>query len=183
MVMPYKPKYCCQCGEPIERTYWTLLTSRRFCELCETDYKLEDWIPRAIFAVGILFGLFGMGMFLQKAEKPLNLVSSNSTNINKSLVNNQVSVNANAQSFAKLQETNHVPEQLPSKSTITAIKQNLKTQKVENQPSAAPEIVYFCGAETKKGMPCSRRMKGGGRCWQHTGKAAMLPPEKLIASQ
>ncbi len=181
--MPYKPKFCCQCGEPIERAGWTLLTSRRFCELCETDYKLDDWIPRAIVAAGILFGIFGLGTFLQKAEKPLSLASGNSTNINKSAVNTQVSVNANAQSFVKIQETNLDGRQLPSKSPIAAAKQDLKAQKVENQPSAAQEKIYFCGAETKKGTPCKRHGKVGGRCWQHEGKPAMLPPEKLIASQ
>ncbi len=181
--MPYKPKFCCQCGEQIERAGWTLLTSRRFCELCETDYKLDDWIPRAIVVAGILFGMFGLGTFLQKAEKPLNLASGNSANINKSLVNNQVSVNSNAQSFAGIQETNLAAGQLPSKIPIVAPKQNLKVQKVENRLSVTPETVYFCGAETKKGTPCTRRMKGGGRCWQHAGKTAMLSPEKLIASQ
>jgi len=45
------------------------------------------------------------------------------------------------------------------------------------------ETVYFCGAPTKKGTPCSRRVRGGGRCWQHQGQNAMLPPEKLTASR
>ncbi len=181
--MPYKPKFCCECGEQIERTRWTLLTSRRFCELCETDFKLDDLIPKATVAAGILLGIFGLGMFLQKAEKPLNLVSGNSPNINKSVVNTQVSVNANAQSFAKIQETNFAAAQSPTKYPTALPKQDLKTQKVENQPRAAQETMYFCGAETKKGTPCSRRMKGGGRCWQHVGKPAMLPPEKLVASR
>jgi hypothetical protein len=29
---------------------------------------------------------------------------------------------------------------------------------------------YFCGAVTKKGTPCSRRVKAPGRCWQHAGQ-------------
>jgi hypothetical protein len=41
------------------------------------------------------------------------------------------------------------------------------------------EEVYFCGAETKKGTPCSRRVKGNTRCYQHKGMPAMLPPDKL----
>ena len=36
------------------------------------------------------------------------------------------------------------------------------------------EAVYFCGAATKKGTPCSRRVKRPGeRCWQHAGMPAM----------
>jgi hypothetical protein len=40
--------------------------------------------------------------------------------------------------------------------------------------------VYICGARTKKGTPCSRRVHGNVRCWQHKGMSAMLPPEKLV---
>jgi hypothetical protein len=181
--MPYKPKFCCECGEPIERINWTLLTSRRFCQLCATDFKLDDLIPKATVGIAILFGIFGLGTFLKKAEKPLNLASGNSTNVNKSVVNTQVSFAANAQSFAKIQETNLAVAPSLLKPPIAPAKQDLKTQKVENQANAAQETIYFCGAETKKGTPCTRRVKGGGRCWQHVGKAAMLPSEKLVASR
>lgn len=47
-------------------------------------------------------------------------------------------------------------------------------------PSAVDEQVYMCGARTKKGTPCSRRVHGLVRCWQHKGLPAMLPAEKLI---
>jgi hypothetical protein len=44
----------------------------------------------------------------------------------------------------------------------------------------AAEEVYLCGARTKKGTPCSRRVHGPVRCWQHKGSPAMLPQEKLL---
>ncbi len=38
----------------------------------------------------------------------------------------------------------------------------------------SPERVYICGARTKKGTACSRRVKKSGiRCWQHQGMQAM----------
>ena len=47
-------------------------------------------------------------------------------------------------------------------------------------PSASSEEeVYLCGAQTKKGTPCSRRVHGPVRCWQHKGSRAMMPPDKL----
>jgi hypothetical protein len=49
-------------------------------------------------------------------------------------------------------------------------------------PSAAKVTVddtYLCGARTKKGTPCSRRVHGPTRCWQHKGLPSMLPVEKL----
>src|SRR5215813_3186600 len=46
-------------------------------------------------------------------------------------------------------------------------------------PAALVEDIYTCGARTKKGTPCSRRVHGPVRCWQHKGMPAMLPQEKL----
>jgi hypothetical protein len=51
---------------------------------------------------------------------------------------------------------------------------------VADAPTDPNEIVSICGARTKKGTPCQRRVRGTGRCWQHRGMPAMLPPEKLI---
>lgn len=51
------------------------------------------------------------------------------------------------------------------------------------QPSPATEAVYICGARTKKGTPCSRRVHGPVRCWQHKGAPAMLPLEKLLVKE
>jgi hypothetical protein len=45
------------------------------------------------------------------------------------------------------------------------------------------EDVYICGARTKKGTPCSRRVHGPVRCWQHKGLPAMLPVDKLRVSE
>ena len=45
--------------------------------------------------------------------------------------------------------------------------------------ASSEEEVYLCGAQTKKGTPCSRRVHGPVRCWQHKGARAMMPPEKL----
>ena len=47
-------------------------------------------------------------------------------------------------------------------------------------PASLPaDDVYICGARTKKGTPCSRRVHGEVRCWQHKGMPAMLPTDKL----
>jgi hypothetical protein len=48
------------------------------------------------------------------------------------------------------------------------------------RPTEPEEVVYVCGARTKKGTPCQRRVRGPGRCWQHRGMPAILPPSKLI---
>jgi hypothetical protein len=48
------------------------------------------------------------------------------------------------------------------------------------RPTDPTEVVSICGARTQKGTPCQRRVRGTGRCWQHKGMPAMLPPNKLI---
>jgi hypothetical protein len=51
------------------------------------------------------------------------------------------------------------------------------------QPTPVLEQLYTCGARTKKGTPCSRRVHGPVRCWQHKGAKAMLPQEKLLVKE
>ena len=61
-----------------------------------------------------------------------------------------------------------------------------RTASAPTQNSSPPvtiEETYLCGARTKKGTPCSRRVHGPVRCWQHKGAAAMLPQEKLLIKE
>lgn len=48
------------------------------------------------------------------------------------------------------------------------------------QSPGSGEQFSICGARTKKGKPCSRRVHGPVRCWQHKGLPAMLPAAKLV---
>lgn len=51
-----------------------------------------------------------------------------------------------------------------------------------NDTESREELAWICGARTKKGAPCSRRVRAQNeRCWQHRGKRAQLAPKKLIA--
>ncbi len=188
--MSYKPKYCCQCGEKVERTNWQPWTNRRFCELCETDFGLYDWIPTLVLALGLILAVVGIGSLGRKQEKDLvvlsNQASDNLRNSNKAFIAqsnttpnlNQITV----QPSVTVKENNSQP-QIKSLADA-AFKTNEKSTSFEKQPNTAQEIVYFCGAQTKKGTPCTRHVKNAGaRCWQHVGQPAMLPPEKLIANK
>jgi hypothetical protein len=47
--------------------------------------------------------------------------------------------------------------------------------------SSADEPGYICGARTKKGTPCHRRVHvAGERCFQHKGMPSLLPESKLV---
>jgi hypothetical protein len=73
------------------------------------------------------------------------------------------------------------------KPTPLVVERLVNTPATQNSASAttpvAVEDVYICGARTKKGTPCSRRVHGPVRCWQHKGLPAMLPVDKLRVSE
>ncbi|HQU82909.1 MAG TPA: hypothetical protein PKY59_07280 [Pyrinomonadaceae bacterium] len=185
--MLYKAVFCNECGQEIERTSDKPWKNTRFCDVCEKDKTGAVWIPRIFIIVFTVFGLFGIGKTFFVTEKPLNLTAkqfaetSNETkkNANKaenSAVKTVESANSN-QSNLKVSDSNRtqISPEKPQK-TLAAQTKN-ESQTSQDAPT------YYCGAETKKGTPCSRKVKGGGRCWQHKGQAAILPPEKLLAVQ
>lgn len=182
--MPYKPKHCCQCGEKIDRIAWKPWTSRRFCELCETELGIYDWIPRVLVGIGLLFGLYGIGSFLQKPEAQLTVASNQLAALNaksnsikpQSATQNSFTDNVHlpTESSNAAAQTKTLPAPTPS---------DLKIRQAVATAAQPPEKVFFCGAQTKKGAMCSRRIKNGGRCWQHEGQAAMMPQEKLLAAR
>ena len=67
----------------------------------------------------------------------------------------------------------------PSPIVIQRVTSPTNTNSQPASQTSAVDDVYSCGARTKKGTPCSRRVHGPVRCWQHKGKPAMLPVEKL----
>ena len=177
--MLFRPTFCAHCGEKIERADWSVWTSRRFCPVCESEFKGQDLIPRAVVALGVLVGLFGVGSYmksgsasdLRAAKQPQRFVEKQ--NAPEPVVNSNLAVqppapagNARAP-IAEVQ--NSVP---PAPAAPTA--ESFTKPKVEQA-----DPVYFCGAETKKGTPCSRRVKGNTRCFQHIGMPAMLTADKL----
>lgn len=185
--MNYKPKYCCQCGERVERTKWTILSSTRFCQVCATDFVAREWIPRIAFLLISVFGVVELFGYFQTAEKPLKITAARSVEQNAETKRTLVNRSLNEKSAAEApivpvpQNAANTDRQPPHQMAVSA-KQTAPAENSKNQ-SNAEESTYFCGAGTKKGTPCSRRVKGGGRCWQHAGQPAILPPEKLIASR
>lgn len=181
--MPYKPKYCCQCGEKIDRIDWKPWTSRRFCQLCETEFGIYDKLRGVLVVVGLLLGLYGAGSYFQKPGRQLDVAPQQFAALN---VKNDAAQPKTAApvSTASLQlSAQTVNSAAPTKTQTAPAAANLTAKPAKAKITEAAEKVYFCGAPTRKGTMCSRRVKNGGRCWQHAGQAALLPPEKLIAAQ
>ena len=179
MPVLYKPKFCCQCGEPIERVEWKLWTSRRFCGVCESVQKHFDLMPRAVLAVGLVAGLFGFsGLMTRPAAEPVRSVQLVSAK--------PASVTSNRSQESPVNTT--VPgrksSEVSSSNTSAESQIPVRVAGVPTNTTVAPsEPVYFCGAATKKGTPCSRRVKTPGRCWQHMGQPSILADPKVSRSK
>lgn len=161
--MLYRPKYCCNCGEKIERAEWSLWSSRRFCELCETEFKGADYLPRALVAAGLILSLFGFSSLLSRSQNSNGPAG--------------VAPKAALKPAAPAKQVQATTAEMPSVTPRISVPENTanNAQKTTEQPagtaSSSDAPAYYCGALTKKGTPCSRKVKAKGtRCWQHADK-------------
>lgn len=163
-----KPSFCCNCGEKVERVEWHLWNSRRFCELCETEFQFEEWWPRAAIGLILVFGFTGIGFHYLESDEP-KIVEQYS----EPVVSRPRSISSPLIRQKNLQKLD--VEQSPVKASTAedmvgperSVPRSKKVASATEQPIEAEQEVVYCGFLTKKGTPCSRRVKGGGRCWQH----------------
>lgn len=190
--MLYKPNYCCSCGEKIERLEWHIWTNRRFCELCETEHQFDEWLKKIVPGIFILFGIFGIGSLFTETDNSNIKLENKSELVTSENIDRE---SAKPKTLKKVQTEGLKPEvkvknEDLSKKDVGTNTQNLplevdtaskKVVRVRDTQKSSVETVYFCGAATKKGSPCSRKVKGGGRCWQHEGRDAILSDQELLA--
>lgn len=175
--MFYRPNFCCNCGEKIERAAWPLSASRKFCDLCQSEYKLRDWAPRAMAVVGLVVIVAGVSSFFRPAPETGSGGSKKARSAVSDLQIGQSKVNSNATLNPSPQSQLGTNANIPA-DTISVAKVNPKAQPAKN----ADEPIYYCGAMTKKGTPCTRRVKKlGDRCWQHAGMPSMLETGSRIS--
>jgi len=159
--MLYKPKYCSNCAEKIARVDWNLLTSRRFCDVCAVENKRYDLIPRVTVGAGMLSLMFGFGTLFggsSALNTPVQVASP-------------VKLRAEKPSEPVSERPAVSTSVPPSASPNISLNSSPGTAQPKDGNKQVPERVYYCGALTKKGTPCSRKVKAAGlRCYQHEGK-------------
>ncbi len=150
----YKPNFCSQCGTKLLRLRWHIWTSRRFCDECARRLRKERFVPWLLAGLTLVSSGYCVGRARRAPPPPLTIVRRADSPLTS-------------------------PED-PGRSN-TPTKLGLSSEK-PSTPSTetVAEEVYLCGTRTKKGTPCSRRVHGPVRCWQHKGSPAMLPQEKLL---
>jgi len=156
----YKPNFCAECGERVARERWHVWTSRRFCPACDAPRRARRIAaPLALWACLIFLG-FVLGRAGRPAAPPLVVVRGGAA-----------SGEVTSRAAGGVGTTDDGGRPGPSYGADGT---------ESERPTDPLEVVSICGARTKKGTPCSRRVRGTGRCWQHRGKPAVLPPQKLI---
>ena len=149
----YRPKFCAECSAKIIRLNWHFWTSRRFCQRCSPRFTRDQ--AKRVLITGVAVFLLGMAVGqAARTSAPPVLIQRSQDSI---LVTDPVKASG--------------PTMVDGRSgSVAAAKPNSLT---------SSEEVYSCGARTRKGTACSRRVHGPVRCWQHLGLPAMLPQEQL----
>lgn len=162
----YRPNFCADCGERVLRERWRLWTSRRFCPACERRHG-RAWVRPLVACCLLACVAFATGRLMRPAPPPLTIERRELPL--PALLAQQTRPGGAAQ-----------PDSSPHAPQSQTPAQYGPDGTASERPTDPFEVVSICGARTRKGTPCSRRVRGTGRCWQHRGKPAMLPASKLI---
>ena len=157
--MFYRPKFCCHCGEKISRAKWLPWTSRRFCEFCEVEQMQHELLPKAVIVVALLIGAAGIvSYFGSSGNSPLARTKSEPSD--------------RVHELKRPASDREKPKEDVTEAQISPPVDVPEATKLQRgaKPVPSTEPVYYCGALTRKGTPCTRRLKTKGRCWQHIGQ-------------
>lgn len=171
----YKPNFCAECGARVERARWRVWTSRKFCRDCARRFRRSRIFSTviagaALFSLGLVCGRF------QRATPP-PLIVERATELPAAPLPLTASKDAATSPDAE-NGTEPTAAAAPQPEPVYG-----PDGTATERPTDPNEIVSICGARTQKGTPCRRRVRGTGRCWQHKGLPAMLPPDKLIVRE
>ena len=176
--MLFRPNFCANCGEKIDRAEWHIWTSRRFCDVCAAELPVHEYGPKVAAIVGLTAVLVAGGTIFKGGTNDNSLPLARQRPIENS---NTVP------RAAQLPPASTAATPLPAAESNTSAVQTpagalaaIPVAKPDaGLKAATDEVQYFCGAQTKKGTPCSRRVKGNVRCYQHQGMPAMVSGDKL----
>jgi len=147
-----RSNFCAHCGARLTRKGWRGWLAGPQCNDCAL--RLGRSVTRPVVIVtAIAAAAFAFGRYLRPPPPPLIIHRAASSPLS------DAPVNFNAHSLG---------------SNSVANSNNIQKTNDTDEP------VYLCGARTRKGTPCRRRVHAAGeRCYQHKGLPAMVPLDKL----
>lgn len=151
--------FCAECGAHLKRKGWRAWLKRNLCEDCARRLGRNLSRPLIVLSI-VVIAAFALGRYLRPAPPPLVIQRAANSPLS------DLPLNSNDQAKA--------PKSSVESSQNSADRQTLI-------PGSTDDVLYICGARTKKGTPCHRRVHfAGERCYQHKGMPAILPPERLV---
>lgn len=142
--------FCTTCGAPLAK-HWRQWIRGPVCSECSRRRGRSARARSLIAIAAIVVAAFALGRSLKPAPPPLTIQRAANSPLSDLPVNLNEIAKRGATNFSQAQD------------------------------AGIDDTVYICGARTKKGTPCKRRVHvAGDRCYQHKGKPAMVPLEKLI---
>lgn len=137
-------RFCSECGEQLRAKRLGSLPFRSFCSRCSPRFRRARLMLIAAPALCAAIG-FAIG-HSTTAREPFYYIGT--------------PVESSATRPAP--STDH-----PAAHSSAATEALTQHERLVISSSAADAI---CGARTKSGKPCKRKVKGGGHCWQHRSK-------------
>lgn len=140
-------RFCSECGDRL-KVRASSLPFRSFCARCSPRLKQARLMLTAGAALCAAIG-FAAGHFTAERE-PFYYIGT--------------------------------PVELSANNTAPSLNHAHSSQQIEpslqpEQPVIGPAAAEgICGARTKSGKPCHRKVKGGGYCWQHREKLGERKP-------
>lgn len=151
-----RSNFCANCGARLSRKGWRAWLVGARCDDCAS--RLGRSITKPLVIVSVMaVAAFAFGRYLRPAPPPL-------------IIHRAID--------------SPVPDLPVDSATITKGAANTNRLSSSNAVPSADDPVYVCGARTKKGTPCRRRVHvAGERCYQHKGMPAMVALDKLTIKE
>lgn len=154
----YRPNFCVECGERLAQNGWRAWISAKFCEKCAGRLGRSAFARPLVIIAVIAISAFVLGRYLRPVPPPLIIQRA----ANSPLSDLPVNLNNPSRANSRIADSTD---------------QNVGLVNAQ----ATDDVVYICGARTKKGTPCRRRVHfAGERCYQHKGRPAMVALERLV---
>jgi hypothetical protein len=152
----YRPNFCVECGERLTRRGWRALIGARFCSECNRRLGRNVSAKTLVTVALLVASAFAMGRYLRPPAPPLIIQRAADSPLSD------------------------LPESLKDSNRPATLRDSTKQNVASINPIPPDDKAFICGARTKKGTPCHRRVHAAGeRCFQHKGMPAILPLEKL----
>ena len=142
-----RTRFCSVCGEPMKSKSVSLLVLGSLCARCSPRFRRERTLVVVAFLLCLLV-VFAIAR-LTAPRTPFYFIGT--------------PVELNGDSLASSNKRANSPTGATSDAASGAGQAALST----DAPHSSPSV---CGAPTKSGRPCQRRVKDEGYCWQHRDK-------------